>query len=146
MIRPLTISDLKKWTKEASSFHYSLDLPGTFNPKAFLSIWKALIYNKRGFVMGRFVDDQPKECIGIMLYPDPFTGTLTAASVFWFVAVPASGLEAGYLHKAIEAECRKRRAVTLFIGIPERGDTVKAHEFLQSMHYSRAETNYRKDL
>ena len=59
MIRVIETDELSTFGTMAGEFYSKLGLPGQFKREVFLNYWNKLIQSKSGFILGRFIDDEP---------------------------------------------------------------------------------------
>lgn len=145
MIRVANLDDLNRCIPAARNFFESSGRAG-FNPEAFIKAWTLLIGEDAGFILGRFDSDEPREVIGIMCYPDPFTGNNTAQVGFWFVSAEFGGLEGGMLFNSLLLELQRREVSSLFFAAQHNQRMHKVTNFLDRYGFDSVETVYRKDL
>jgi len=147
MIRAVTLLEVDKFADLGRWFHETIGLPGTFNSEVFISNWRKLIGGNMGFILGRFNEDEnPVEAIGVIEYPDVFSGVRTACNMFWFYIEEPKGLEAGALYRALELDCQTRGIKQLFVGVLCNERLAKVGGFLIKSGYHLAEMQYRKEL
>lgn len=147
MIRACTIDEVAKFADLGAWFFGTLQLPGQFNKEVFCQNWLKLIGNEMGFILGRFNGEStPQEAIGTIIYPDVFTGELTAVTTFWFYIEEPKGLEAGLLHEAWECVCKARGVKVLSRGVLCNERIAKVGGFLLKAGYQLTEMQYRKEI
>jgi hypothetical protein len=147
MIRAVAITEIEKFSELGRWFHERLYLPGKFNQEVFCGNWRKLIDSKAGFILGRFDGDEvPVEAIGVIQFPDVFSGEQTACTMFWFYIEEPKGLEAGALYRELELDCKKRGVKHLFVGVLCNERLAKVGGALLKGGYYLAEMQYRKAL
>jgi hypothetical protein len=147
MIRAITIEEVHKFAELGKWFYERLELQGKFNFEVFCQNWRKLIGMKTGFILGRFdEDDNPVEALGVIEYPDVFSGEPTACNMFWFYLQEPQGLEAGMLYRALEFDCVQRKIKHLYIAVLCNERLAKVGGFLLKSGYQLSEMQYRKAL
>jgi hypothetical protein len=147
MIRAISIEEVEKFSELGRWFYERMELTGTFNKEVFCQNWRKLIGGGAGFILGRFdEDDNPQECLGVIEYPDVFSGEPTACNMFWFYLEEPKGLEAGMLYRALEFDCVQRKIKHLHIGVLCNDRLARVGGFLLKSGYQLSEMQYRKDL
>jgi len=147
MILHVGITEVEKFSDLGKWFHERLELPGRFNQEVFCGNWRNLIKTGAGFILGRFDEDgAPVEAIGVIQFPDVFSGEMTACTMFWFYIEEPKGLEAGALYQALELDCIGRGVKHLFVGVLCNERLAKVGGVLLKGGYYLAEMQYRKAL
>lgn len=145
MIRLIEINELSLFADMAAAFFAKVNLPGIFNHDVFLDYWKRLIQSNNGFILGRFVEEDPVEAIGAVVYPDMYTGALTSVTAFWY-ATSSAGLAVGFLEDALRKHWKAIGITHCFVSVlcNERLDKVSG--YLVRSGYRLAEMQFRKTL
>ncbi len=146
MIRVIDMDEVEKLSELGTLFFKRLELPGSFNRGVFCENWRRLIAQNMGFILCRFNGGEPVEALGVIQYPDVFSGNQTACNMFWFYKEEPKGLEGGALYGELESYCRNRNIKILFIGVLCNERITKVGGFLLKSGYQLTEMQYRKEL
>lgn len=145
MIRVANIDDLNNCIDAARAFFESMNRSG-FNPEAFTQLWTAIIEQDTGFILARFDGPTPSESLGILIYPDPFTGLKSASVAFWHVDGRSRGLEGGLLFNSLLTELDIRVVFYLYFAAQHNERMNKVTHFLARNQFEAIETVYRMEL
>lgn len=145
MIRTIEPDELPTFADMGAAFFRTLDLPGEFKHDVFVDCWRKLIASGAGFILGRFIEDEPMEAIGAVVFPDMQTGEKTSCTTFWYV-MPNAGLAVGLLADALKTHWKTLGVKHGFVSVlcNERLDKVSG--FLLRSGYRLAEMQFRKDI
>jgi len=145
VIRLVEHEELDTLAGLGAEFFDKLNLPGKFDRHVFIEYWAKLISSNAGFIIGRFIEDDPVEAIGAVVYPDMQTGELTSCTTFWYVTAGA-GLAAGMLEAALRSHWQFLGVRHCFVSVlcNERLDNVSG--FLIRSGYRLAEMQFRKEI
>lgn len=144
MIRLIEHDELPALADLGAAFFRGLNLPGQFERQVFVNYWYKLISTGAGFIIGRFMENDPVEAIGAVVYPDMQTGELSSCTTFWYVTTNNGGLAVGFLEAALRRHWESIGVKQKFISIlcNERLDKVSG--FLLRSGYRLAEMQFRK--
>lgn len=75
---------------------------GEFSPEHCLALWGQMLTDGTGFIV---MADDASAALAVAIYPDPFSGEMTASGIFWIARGMNGGGIALSILEAAEREC-----------------------------------------
>jgi GNAT superfamily N-acetyltransferase len=145
MIRKALVEDLPRIHACASEFYAASKFLRRFNLERFVSAWTDFLETGVGTVFVAEDGGEVTGCIGGVVYPDLYSGTLVATEFFWYVRERHRGAGVRLYHAfedwARERRCSEIRMVHLTDSMPERLAKV-----YRRFGYEASEVHYVKEL
>lgn len=146
MITLATIDDLAAVADIAAWYFHRSSPIGEFDREVWCSTWNKLLASNAGLVLKRQGQDGPTEAIGVMLYPSPNDGKLSAYAAFWYIVEDAKALEGGLLHLELEKLLKERGLARLYMTSLVNQREGKVTKYLLHAGYTPIEVVWGKEF